>query len=81
MNYRSTGLDIFIPKADSRMGALSNIALTVIALFIALPWATFTAPAVAGAVESFDGIHRTKLPMQDTPAAQALIKRKRRTKS
>jgi selenium-dependent xanthine dehydrogenase len=31
-----------------------------------------TAPAVAGALESFDGIRRTKLPMKDSPAAQAM---------
>jgi xanthine dehydrogenase molybdenum-binding subunit len=35
-----------------------------------------TAPAVAGALEAFDGIHRTRLPMNDSPAGQALIKRK-----
>ncbi len=29
-----------------------------------------TAPAVAGALEKFDGIHRTTLPMKDAPAAQ-----------
>ncbi len=32
-----------------------------------------TAPAVAGALASFDGIHRTRLPMKDSPAAQAIL--------
>jgi xanthine dehydrogenase molybdenum-binding subunit len=31
-----------------------------------------TAPAVAGALAAFDGIHRTTLPMKDSPAARAL---------
>ncbi|MFH1749031.1 MAG: selenium-dependent xanthine dehydrogenase [Planctomycetota bacterium] len=34
-----------------------------------------TAPAVAGALESFDGIHRTCLPMKDSPAARAILAR------
>ena len=38
-----------------------------------------TAPAVAGAREAFDGIHRTQLPMKDSPAAQALLGVKRRS--
>lgn len=33
-----------------------------------------TAPAVAGALEAFDGIHRTSLPMKDSPAALAILK-------
>jgi aldehyde oxidoreductase len=33
-----------------------------------------TAPAVAGALEAFDGIHRTRLPMKDSPAAQAILR-------
>ncbi|MCH8968939.1 MAG: molybdopterin-dependent oxidoreductase, partial [Planctomycetes bacterium] len=37
-----------------------------------------TAPAVAAALEAYDGIHRTKLPMKDAPAAQALLGVKRR---
>jgi xanthine dehydrogenase molybdenum-binding subunit len=32
-----------------------------------------TAPAVAGALEKFDGIQRTKLPMKDSPAAKAIL--------
>ena len=40
-----------------------------------------TAPAVAGALEAFDGIHRTQLPMKDSPAAQAIIKGATRKKS
>ena len=32
-----------------------------------------TAPAVAGALEAFDGIHRTRLPMKDSPAARAIL--------
>jgi xanthine dehydrogenase molybdenum-binding subunit len=32
-----------------------------------------TAPAVAGALEAFDGIHRRKLPMKDSPAARAIL--------
>jgi aldehyde oxidoreductase len=32
-----------------------------------------TAPAVAGALAAYDGIHRTKLPMKDSPAAQAIL--------
>jgi xanthine dehydrogenase molybdenum-binding subunit len=32
-----------------------------------------TAPAVAGALEAYDGIHRTRLPMKDSPAAQAIL--------
>jgi xanthine dehydrogenase molybdenum-binding subunit len=31
-----------------------------------------TAGAVAGALEAFDGIRRTRLPMKDSPAALAL---------
>ncbi len=36
-----------------------------------------TAPAVAGALETFDGIHRTRLPMKDAPAARAILGRAR----
>ncbi len=32
-----------------------------------------TAPAVAGALEAFDGIHRRQLPMKDSPAARAIL--------
>lgn len=32
-----------------------------------------TAPAVAGALASFDGIRRTTLPMKDSPAARAIL--------
>ncbi len=32
-----------------------------------------TAPAVAGALEAFDGIHRRRLPMRDAPAARAIL--------
>jgi xanthine dehydrogenase molybdenum-binding subunit len=32
-----------------------------------------TAPAVAGALESFDGIQRTVLPMKDSPATRAIL--------
>ena len=32
-----------------------------------------TAPAVAGALEAFDGEHRTWLPMRDSPAARAIL--------
>jgi CO/xanthine dehydrogenase Mo-binding subunit len=32
-----------------------------------------TAPAVAGALEKFDGIQRTVLPMKDSPAAKAIV--------
>ena len=32
-----------------------------------------TAPAVAGALEAFDGVHRTQLPMKDSPAARAIL--------
>jgi CO/xanthine dehydrogenase Mo-binding subunit len=38
-----------------------------------------TAPAVAGALEAFDGIHRTRLPMKDSPAARAILKPPRKT--
>jgi xanthine dehydrogenase molybdenum-binding subunit len=34
-----------------------------------------TAPAVAGALASFDGIHRTTLPMKDSSAARAILNR------
>ena len=37
-----------------------------------------TAPAVAGALEAFDGIHRTRLPMKDSPAALAILKERKR---
>ncbi|RMF77024.1 MAG: selenium-dependent xanthine dehydrogenase [Planctomycetota bacterium] len=36
-----------------------------------------TAPAVAGALEAFDGVHRTDLPMKDSPAARAILKPRR----
>ncbi len=32
-----------------------------------------TASAVRGALEAFDGIHRTELPMKDSPAARAAV--------
>ena len=32
-----------------------------------------TAPAVAGALEAFDGIQRTVLPMKDSPATRAIL--------
>ena len=32
-----------------------------------------TAPAVAAALEAFDGIHRTRLPMKDSSAARAIL--------
>jgi aldehyde oxidoreductase len=32
-----------------------------------------TAPAVAAALESYDGIHRTKLPMRDSAAGQFIM--------
>ena len=37
-----------------------------------------TAPAVAAALEAFDGVHRTDLPMRDSPAAKAIFKPKRK---
>jgi aldehyde oxidoreductase len=37
-----------------------------------------TAPAVAGALASFDGIQRTTLPMKDSPAAKAITAPPRR---
>jgi hypothetical protein len=33
-----------------------------------------TAPAIAGALYQYDGIVRTRLPMRDSPAAQAITK-------
>ena len=38
-----------------------------------------TAPAVAAALEAFDGVHRKDLPMSDAPAAQAILKPKRKS--
>jgi len=32
-----------------------------------------TAPAVAAALETYDGVHRTTLPMKDSPAARAIL--------
>ena len=32
-----------------------------------------TAPAVAGALEAYDGIHRVKLPMKDSEAGQSIV--------
>jgi xanthine dehydrogenase molybdenum-binding subunit len=40
-----------------------------------------TAAAVAGALEAFDGIRRTSLPMKDTPAARAMSVGKIRPKA
>ncbi|MCH8828379.1 MAG: molybdopterin-dependent oxidoreductase [Planctomycetes bacterium] len=37
-----------------------------------------TAPAVAGALEAFDGVHRTRLPMKDSAAAGAILGSRRR---
>jgi aldehyde oxidoreductase len=37
-----------------------------------------TAPAVAGALEAFDGVHRTSLPMKDSPTARLVAKPRRR---
>ena len=39
-----------------------------------------TAGAVAGALHSYDGIRRVRLPMDDAPAAANLLPRKRRTR-
>jgi len=39
-----------------------------------------TAGAVAGALHSYDGIRRVRLPMEDAPAAAPLLPRKRRTR-
>ena len=39
-----------------------------------------TAGAVAGALHSYDGIRRVRLPMDDAPAAAALLPRKRRSR-
>ncbi len=36
-----------------------------------------TAPAVAAALYAYDGIHRTSLPMRDSPAARAILRGKR----
>jgi xanthine dehydrogenase molybdenum-binding subunit len=36
-----------------------------------------TAPAVAGALHKFDGIRRLRLPMKDSPAAKAILRKKR----
>jgi xanthine dehydrogenase molybdenum-binding subunit len=33
-----------------------------------------TAPAIAGALYSYDGIARTRLPMRDSPAAVSITK-------
>jgi xanthine dehydrogenase molybdenum-binding subunit len=38
-----------------------------------------TAPAVASALHSYDGIHRFRLPMDDAPAAAPLVPKSRRT--
>jgi xanthine dehydrogenase molybdenum-binding subunit len=38
-----------------------------------------TAPAVASALHSYDGIRRHRLPMDDAPAAQPMIPKSRRT--
>ena len=40
-----------------------------------------TAAAVAGALHAFDGVHRTVLPMKDSPAARALSVGRIRTKA
>jgi xanthine dehydrogenase molybdenum-binding subunit len=40
-----------------------------------------TAAAVAGALEAFDGVRRTRLPMKDSPAAKAVSAGKIRTKA
>ena len=40
-----------------------------------------TAPAVASALHSYDGIRRFSLPMDDAPAAQPLIPKSRRNKN
>jgi xanthine dehydrogenase molybdenum-binding subunit len=38
-----------------------------------------TAPAVAGALAAFDGIHRTTLPMRDSPAGRAILQTPRKS--
>jgi xanthine dehydrogenase molybdenum-binding subunit len=38
-----------------------------------------TAPAIAGALYQFDGVLRRQLPMRDSPAAQAISKRRPQT--
>ena len=40
-----------------------------------------TAAAVAGALEAFDGVRRTRLPMKDSPAARATSVGRIRTKA
>ena len=37
-----------------------------------------TAGAVAGALHAYDGIHRTRLPMDDAPAAAPIVPKSRR---
>ena len=37
-----------------------------------------TAPCIAGALYKFDGVIRKQLPMRDSPAAQAILKPKRK---
>ena len=37
-----------------------------------------TAPAIAGALYQFDHVVRTRLPMRDSPAAEAILRPKRR---
>jgi hypothetical protein len=32
-----------------------------------------TAAAVRAALQAFDGVHRTRLPMRDSPAARAAV--------
>jgi xanthine dehydrogenase molybdenum-binding subunit len=40
-----------------------------------------TAGAVAGALHSYDGIRRVKLPMDDAPAAKRILPKSRRQKA
>jgi len=37
-----------------------------------------TAGAVAGALHSYDGIRRVRLPMDDAPAAAAMVPKRRK---
>ena len=48
---------------------ISQRGLSIASLFIGL-----TAGAVAGALASFDGIRRYRLPMKDAPAARGIVK-------
>ena len=64
-------LDVILVEVPDEVGGYGSKGVGEIGL---VP----TAGAVAGALRAYDGIHRTRLPMTDAPAASASVPKSRR---